>query len=56
MPDITMCSSEKCPKKYSCMRSPYSGTQPHALWQSWSNFYEKDKECQHFVEKEDERR
>lgn len=33
--DITMCLSEKCPKRDMCLRSR---ARPNPLWQSYSNF------------------
>lgn len=34
MPDITMCASERCPRKERCYRSPASGTKA-GVYQSW---------------------
>lgn len=33
--DITMCSSEKCPMRDTCLRS---AGKPNPMGQSWSNF------------------
>lgn len=35
MPDITMCSGQTCSKANTCYRSPFSGTKPKELNQSW---------------------
>jgi hypothetical protein len=54
MPDICMClgyvvvdkQTVICPKKELCYR--YTAT-PDDFWQSYSNFYEVDKECTMFI-------
>lgn len=35
MADITMCTSEYCPMKFSCYRA---NAEPNPLWQSYSDF------------------
>ena len=39
MPDITMCDSKICEVRGRCRRSPYSGTMPDRVGQSWTCFY-----------------
>lgn len=35
MPDITMCKSQICPRRFTCYRSEESGTKPSEYRQSW---------------------
>lgn len=45
MPDICMCANGRyCPKSNSCYR--YMATPD--MWQTIADFYEPDKECEHY--------
>ena len=49
MADITKCANgDQCPKCMSC----YRWIAPNGYWQSYAPFYEADKECEYYYERE----
>jgi hypothetical protein len=38
MPDISMCSDDKCPARERCHRHKASGTKPSEPWQAYMDF------------------
>ncbi len=47
--DITMCNNDHCDKRIKCVRSPESGTHPHAVSQSWCEFNtDGKKRCKYY--------